>query len=156
KLYAPRLNELAKKYAAAKVAFVAVAPNRHDTPADLARFVRQHAVSFPVLKDDDEDNNNRRRVAARFGARRSPEAFVLDRARRVVYRGRIDDQYAVGVQKPHATRTELSDALDAVLAGREVAVPVTTAPGCPLERANREEGDRGVTYSRDVAPLFQK
>src|SRR5205823_6234280 len=84
KLYAPRLNELAKKYDG-KVAFVAVAPNRGDSAADLARYARQHSLSFPVLKDTGHA------VAARFGAERSPEAFVLDRRRRVAYRGRIDD-----------------------------------------------------------------
>lgn len=148
KLYAPRLNELAKKYAG-KVAFVAVAPNSHDAPADLARFVRQHSLCFPFLKDPTQS------VTRAFDARRSPEAFVLDR-RRVVYRGRIDDQYAVGLHRSRATKTELLDAIESVLAGKPVAVPVTEAPGCPIERESRPKSEASVTYSRDVAPILQR
>ena len=47
-------------------------------------------LTFPYLKDADG------RVAESFGATRTPQAFVLDPARRVRYRGRIDDQYAPG------------------------------------------------------------
>jgi peroxiredoxin len=148
-LYAPRLEELSRRYGG-KAAFVAVAPNRQDSPADLARYARQHSLLFPVLKDTGHV------VADRYGARRSPEAFVLDRSRRIVYRGRIDDQYAVGVQKPRATKTELRDAIDAVLGGRAVPVPVTAAPGCPLERDDREVIAATVTYARDVAPIVQR
>src|SRR5262249_4382254 len=94
-------------------------------------------------------------VCERFEARRSPEAFVLDRGRRVAYRGRIDDQYAVGSQKPRATKTELIDALEAVLAGRSAAVPVTEAPGAPLRGGRSGRPDVGGSYSRDVAPIIQ-
>lgn len=149
KLYAPRLDELARRYAG-RAAFAAVASDGLDGPADRERFARLHALSFPVLADPSAA------LARRFGARRSPEAIVLDRSRRVAYRGRIDDQFAVGVQRPRATKSELCDALDAVLAGRPVAVPVTEAPGCPLPLPDAGRPDAGVTYSRDVAPLLQR
>ncbi len=42
---------------------------------------------------------------------RSPEVFVLDERRLVRYRGRIDDQYGVGVQRPQPTRRDLAIAL---------------------------------------------
>src|SRR5262249_28730741 len=107
KRYAPRLSELARTYHKRGVGFLAIAPNRHDSPADLARFVRLHQLPFPLLRDVGQV------IADRFGARRSPEVFVLDGERRVRCRGRIDDQYGVGVQKPQATRRELIDALEA-------------------------------------------
>ncbi len=150
KLYAPRLVELAGRYGPRGVGFVALAPNRHDGPADLARFVRQHGIPFPVLRDVGHV------VADRFAAHRSPEAFVLDGQRRIRYRGRIDDQYAVGVQKPAATRRELVEALEALLAGRPVAVPVTAAPGCPLSRPRPPARADTVSWCRDVAPIVQK
>src|SRR5262249_52047749 len=105
-------------------------------------------------------------VAGRFDARRTPEAFVLDRDRRVRYRGRIDDQYGVGIHKPTATRHELRDAIDAVLAGRQPSTTVTEAPGCPIDRpcGDRPPGLSGqtgrsvptITYCRDIAPILQK
>jgi peroxiredoxin len=150
KLYAPRLAELARTYQKRGVAFAAIAANQHDDMRDVARYARQHALPFPVLKDAGNV------VADRFAARRSPEAFVLDRQRTIRYRGRIDDQYGVGVQKAQATRRDLVDALEAVLAGKPVREPVTVAPGCPISRADRERRSAAQTYCKDVAPILQK
>ena len=66
--------------------------------------------------------------------RRVAEAFVLDPAGTIRYRGRIDDQYGVGVQRPRATRNDLADALEELLAGKPVSRPVTAAPGCLIGR----------------------
>jgi peroxiredoxin len=152
KLYAPRLVELADAYQGKGVAFVAVASNQHDEIRDLARYARIHAIPFPVLKDAGNV------IADRFAAERSPEAFVLDHDRRIRYRGRIDDQYGVGVQSPKATRRNLADALDAVLAGQPVREPVTKAPGCPISRAQRvrRPATATVSYCKDVAPILQR
>src|SRR5262245_50421537 len=51
RLYAPRLIELARTYESRGVAFMAIHANRHESLADLARYARQHAIPFPVLKD---------------------------------------------------------------------------------------------------------
>ena len=108
KLYTPRLMGLAKEYDARGVSFLLIA-SRQETTRDLARYAREHGVTVPVLRDIGGV------AATRFGAERSPEAFVLDRDRRVRYRGRIDDQYGVGVQRPVARTHEMRDAVDAVL-----------------------------------------
>src|SRR5262249_22746101 len=69
----------------------------------------------------------------------------------------IDDQYAVGLHKASATRTELADAVEALLAGRPVAVAATTAPGCPISRVDRPaKQPAAVSYSKDVAPILQR
>jgi peroxiredoxin len=150
RLYAPRLVELARTYEPRGVAFVVIDPNQHDELADLARYARQHELPFPVLRDVGHV------VADRFRAQRSPEAFVLDRQRVVRYRGRIDDQYGVGVQKPAPGRRDVALALDEVLAGRPVSVAVTTAPGCPLSRGQEPKKESGPTYSKEVAPILQR
>jgi hypothetical protein len=141
KRYAPRLAGLCREYRPQRVTFVGVLAGREPASFDLP---------FPVLSDPGHV------VADRFAAERSPEAFVLDRERRVRYRGRIDDQYAVGSQKPRPSRRDLALALDAVLAGRPVAVPATAAPGCPLTREDRPTRPAGVTWGRDVAPIVRK
>jgi len=149
-LYAPRLAELAREYGNKGAAFVAVGVNRQADVRDLARYARRHSLGFPVLLDADGA------VADRLGAERSPEAFVLDKERKVRYRGRIDDQYGVGVKKPAPARRELVDALEAVLAGRPVAVPVTAAPGCPIGRSRPAQREATRTYCKDVAPILQR
>src|SRR5262245_15282769 len=85
--FMPGLAELHKAYAAKGVAFLGINSNVHDTPTRLAAHATAHAIPFPVLKDTANV------VADNFGAKRTPEAFLLDPRGRVVYRGRIDDQF---------------------------------------------------------------
>jgi hypothetical protein len=94
-------------------------------------------------------------LADRVGAERTPEVFVLDVSRAVVYRGRIDDQYAIGIHRPSPTRHDLVDALDAVLAGRPVAAPRTNAVGCKIGRASKSAEGGAVTYARQVSRILQ-
>jgi peroxiredoxin len=150
KLYAPRLLELEREFGPRGVAFVGIFPNDHDSSSGVARFGREHRIDFPLLKDGDGH------VADRFGAARTPEAFVLDAHRAVRYRGRIDDQYDAEAHRAGPARRDLANALDELLAGKPVSTPLTTAPGCLIARAARGAAGRSVTYCRDVAPLLQK
>ena len=90
----PALDELAREFGPRGVAFVGVDPNAQDSLGDVAAFVRLQNITFPIFKDIDGS------VADRMGAVRTPEVFVLDAERFVCYRGRIDDQYGVGVRRP--------------------------------------------------------
>jgi len=67
----------------------------------------------------------------------TPEAALIQPNGKIAYRGRIDDRYfSLGKARPDATVKDLRSALDAVLMGRPVETPRTTAIGCfitPLE-----------------------
>jgi peroxiredoxin len=149
KLYGPRLARLAAEYNHHRVAFIAVTANQQQLLEKIDSFVRETGIQFPVLLDETS------RLAEEFGARRSPEVFVLDQKRRLRYRGRIDDQYAPGQKRASATHCFLADAIAAILDGNEVAVPVTEPTGCLLHRLPRP-GRHEVTYHREVAPLLEK
>lgn len=149
KLYANRLNALAKDYAERGVAVVGINSNRQDSITDITAYVRQHQISFPILKDL---NNT---IADQFAAERTPEAFVLDQDRVVRYRGRIDDQFGVGVQRQAAAKHNLLAAVDAVLAGQPVAVPQTEAPGCLIGRVSKVAPTGDVTYCNQVSRILQ-
>jgi peroxiredoxin len=148
--YLPRLTELSRAYEPRGVPFVALNANRQDSPAAVAEHARKNALPFPVLKDAGNV------VADRFGAERTPEAFVLDAEHVVRYRGRIDDQYGVGYRRPKATRNDLAEALDEMLAGRTVTQPQTPVAGCYIARVARPQSETTVTYSKDVAPILQQ
>lgn len=150
KLYGPRLQKLADEYGPRGVRFVAVDSNSQDSLAEITAFVHRHDVQYPVLKDQAN------RVADQFGATRTPEVFVLDRARRVRYQGRVDDQYVVGIQRDQPTREDLRAALDELLAGQAVSEPTTKALGCLIGRTRETNDDSPVTYTRDIAPIFQQ
>src|SRR6266478_4423928 len=150
KLYGPRLAELAAQFEARKVGFVAIDSNQQDTLAEMAQYARVSKIEFPFLKDPANA------VADQFAAERTPEVFVLDKARVVRYRGRIDDQYAVGSSRNEPKRKDLAAALDELLAGKVVGTPETKATGCHIGRVNRGTARGDITYAKDVAPIVQK
>jgi peroxiredoxin len=150
KLYAPPLARLAAEYGPRGVAFAGIDANAQDGVTQLAAFARQHGLDFPLLKD----LNNR--VADLFAAERTPEVFVLDADRVVRYRGRIDDRYGIGYVRDKPTRCDLAAALDELLAGKPVSVPVTAVSGCRIGRARSPQADSPVTYAKDIAPLFNR
>jgi peroxiredoxin len=169
KLYAQRLAELDKNFADRSVRIIGVNSNQQDTLQEIAGFVNKFDIAFPMLKDPGA------KIADRFGATRTPEAFVLDRERIVRYRGRIDDQYAVGAARKRATKSELVDAIESLLKDEPVKVAATEPVGCLIGRrepnatASNETASRGVhprgpgagdgpapvTYAKHIAPLLQ-
>ncbi len=150
KQYAPRLKKLSAEYGPRGVAFLGIDSNSQDTVTELAAYARIHEIEFPLLKDPGNT------VADQFGAKRTPEVFVLDRDRTVCYQGRIDDQYVVGRQRSEPTRRDLAAALDELLEDKPVRVAKTEAAGCHIGRvpARREGGE--VTYSNQIARLLQQ
>jgi len=149
KLYGPRLAELARTYEGRGVAFVGIHANQHESLTALGRYAREHRIAFPLLRDVGNV------LADRFQAQRTPEAFILDAQRVARYRGRIDDQNDVGLQRPGARRRDLVEALEELLAGKPVSRPVTAAVGCLISRV-LPPGKGAVTYTKDVAPILQK
>ena len=71
-------------------------------------------------------------AAAALGARSSTDAFVLDGARTLAYRGAVDDQFGLGYALPKPRRRFLRDAIESVLSGTRPTIEATTAPGCEL------------------------
>ena len=149
-LYVPTLVELQRTYAQKGVQFLAIDSSGQDSFVTVSAFAQERNVPFPVLKDFDQQ------VADDFGARRTPEAFVLDANRVIRYHGRIDDQYGVGVSRDKPASRDLAQALDDLLAGKPIATPRTEPAGCPIERAGNRRSRSPVTYARDVAPVIQK
>src|SRR5215471_17528643 len=69
----------------------------------------------------------------RAGATTAPEAAVFSPSGELLYRGRIDDQYAgLGKRRSVVTSHDLRDALEAILAGKPVTPSRTEAIGCPI------------------------
>ncbi|MEX2115118.1 MAG: redoxin domain-containing protein, partial [Pirellulales bacterium] len=153
KLYAPRLSELSQEYGKRGVVFLAIDSNAQDSLAEMSHFARTYQLTIPFLKDSGNG------VADQFRAERTPEAFVLDGERVVRYRGRIDDQYGfqtgVGYQRKQAVERELAEAIEQLLAGNDVAESVTRAPGCLIGRVQAADEQAEVTFSNQIARLFQ-
>jgi peroxiredoxin/mono/diheme cytochrome c family protein len=149
KAYAPRLEQLSQEYGPRGVTFVGINSNRQDLPTEIEAYARVHGITFPLLKDPSNI------VADALSAVRTPEVFVLDAQRVVRYWGRIDDQYLVGAQRNEVQRRDLAIALDELLAGQPVSVASAPAPGCHIGRVSRVEPHGDVTWSNQIARLFQ-
>ncbi len=153
KLYGPRLAEMAKEYESKGVAFVGVDSNRQDSITEMAQYAKVHNIGFPLLKDL---NNG---LADKLGAARNPQVFVLDADRVVRYAGRVDDQYGFqtgsGYARSRIDHRDLVAALDELLAGKPVSQPTTEAIGCLIGRVRKAESESEVTYSNQIARIFQ-
>ncbi len=148
-LYFPTLLELEKCYRGKDVQFLAAYPNASEDLDQIAAHASDHDVPFPVLKDCGQ------RLADALGVGRVPAVAVLDAGLVLRYRGRIDDRYGPSFRRPKASREDLAEALEAVLAGKPVAVAETEPDGCLLDRDGARPARPGVTYSKDVARILQ-
>lgn len=149
KLYAARLAEMDAKYKDKGVAFVGINANQQDSLTEIAHLARLQKIAFPLLKDVGN------KVADQFAAERTPEVFVLDADRVVRYHGRIDDQYFYETQRNKAEKNYLADAIDELLAGKEVATPYTKSVGCHIGRVLKADESSEVTYSNQIARILQ-
>jgi thiol-disulfide isomerase/thioredoxin len=128
-LYMPTLGALAEAYKGRGVQFLAINSQDHDTVQEVADHARRLKIAFPVLKDPGNV------VADVNLVERTCEVLVLARMREIRYRGAIDDQYGLETRRDAPAHRYLADALDAILAGRKVATPVTQVAGTLLDRA---------------------
>jgi hypothetical protein len=149
--YAPEMAALTDAYRARGVAVALVYANAGIERAAVLRHARAYGLTGVGLFLDPAQA-----LADAVGATVTPETFLLDAGQTVRYHGRIDDRFAERGQPrvSGVTTHDLRTALDAVLAGRPVAVTSTPAVGCVIERADKRLPD-APTYA-DVAPILQR
>jgi peroxiredoxin len=123
-----RIEQVARDYAARGVRVLAV--NSNDSvryPADSLDAMRDRVARedwpMPYLHDDTQE------VAREYGAKVTPDVFVLDAEGRLRYRGAPDADY----DKPQERAAWLREALDEVLAGAIVSRPETKPVGCSIK-----------------------
>ena len=123
--YNERMEKLAQDYKAKGINVIGINSN----VAESAEAVKAHAaekkLTFTILKDAGN------KIADRLGATVTPEAYFLDAANKLQYRGRIDNSR----NDAQVTTSELREALDATLGGKPIAKPTANAFGCSIKRA---------------------
>jgi peroxiredoxin len=130
--YEDRIIAFANQYAPADARVALVAINVNTIPEDRLPKMTERAAKkkfpFAYLYDPTQD------IAKQYGARYTPEFFVLNAERKIVYMGAMDDRNRAA----DATVNYLQAAVTATLAGRPVAKPETLARGCRI-RWNRAQ-----------------
>ena len=117
------------------VAFIGINSNsEHTYPEDdfdtMVKRMEEHKFPWVYVRDKSQD------VARAYGALRTPHFFAFDRERKLVYTGR-------GVDNPRntaeMTTNDLERALEEVVAGKPVSVPMTNPIGCNVKWEGKEE-----------------
>lgn len=127
---ADALARFGRDYERSGLAMVAISANDvethpDDAPGKMAEEARRRGYGFPYLYDATQE------VAKAFRAACTPEFYLFDSSRRLVYRGQFDDSRP-GNRK-QVTGRDLRAAVDAVLAGRAVSAEQKPSVGCNVK-----------------------
>lgn len=145
----PKLNRLVEELAGKPVDIFGVVPDAAITRADLVKHRDTYKLAFPVFLDPTQ------LLQRRLKPTHMPEAFLLDPAGLVLYRGAIDDGWArIGKPRAQVKERYLARAIEAALAGKPVPEVKTQAIGCALNPIDEKLKVEEVTYTRHIAPLM--
>ena len=150
-MYEQRIEQLYETYGGRHVAVVAIQGNDpkairideldssdvSDTLDDMRIRARYKHLHYPYLYAGDTTE-----VTQAYGPQATPHVFIFDKSRKLRYQGRFDNSYRIEQVKTH----DAQDAIDALLAGKEVAVQHTGVFGCstkwPEKSEQKEAADR--------------
>jgi peroxiredoxin len=143
--YEERLIALTKDYTPRGVAVLAIMPNNPksvqlnelgyadvgDSFEEMKLHAKRKHFNFPYLFDGDNET-----TAQAYGPVATPHVFIFDKERKLRYQGRIDD-----LEKPGGNPKNLDtkNAIEALLAGKEVTVATTKVFGCSIKWAEKED-----------------
>jgi hypothetical protein len=104
-----------------------------DSPEQMVREAEERGYAFPYLYDETQD------VAKAYRAACTPDFFLFDKNRRLVYRGQFDDS------RPDSgipvTGRDLRAAVDTVLAGKKPSAEQRPSIGCNIKWIPGNEPD---------------
>jgi len=139
------LAQLVREYQARGLAAVGISSNDvaqfpDDGPEGMKEEARTVGYTFPYLFDENQA------VAKEYRAACTPDFFVFDKDRRLVYRGQMDDS------RPNSGRPvtgkDLRAALDAVLAGHPVSADQRPSMGCNIKWKEKNAPEYAVLVSK--------
>jgi thiol-disulfide isomerase/thioredoxin len=142
--YEERMIKLADDYKDKGVAVVAIMPNDPlslrpdeldfsdigDSFEEMKIRAAERKFNFPYLYDGETE-----KMSKAYGPAVTPHTFIFDKARKLRYEGRIDDEDRHALT-PHVF--DARNAIDALLAGREVAVKTTKVFGCSIKWSDKK------------------
>lgn len=125
----PRSIRLAEFARGLGIHTIAVNPNIHpdypeDAPEVMKEKIRDWQIPFPYVIDETQ------RIAAAYKAQCTPDIYLMDREKRLVYHGRIDDNWQ---DESKVTKEELKEAITNLAAGKTVAQKQFSSMGCSIK-----------------------
>ena len=133
--YWSRLKKLANKFEEDNLAIMAINPNDEkqypdDSYENMVKLSEELELNFPYLRDETQE------IAKKLGATRTPEVFLFNSKRELVYHGAIDDSWQ---NEKMVTRVYLEDAIEYSLDGIDVDFPEVEPVGCSIKWKKENE-----------------
>ncbi len=119
-----RINDYVNSFKDKGITFWAINSNNTESVERVKQHAEDNKYVFPMLKD------NSNIVADLFEATRTPEVFVINKDRVILYHGRIDDNS----NSEKVTTNDMKNALNEIIAGKEVSNKSTKSFGCTIKR----------------------
>ena len=119
-----RINNYVNSFKDKGFTFWAINSNNTESVERVKQHAEDNKYVFPMLKDKDNT------VADLFEATRTPEVFVLNKDRVILYHGRIDDNS----NAEKVTTNDLNNALNELVSGKEITNKSTKSFGCTIKR----------------------
>lgn len=141
----PDFNEFKKDHDG--LAVLGIYMGSHDDLDQVTAHAKKFAIEFPILLDGEQA------CFEGLGATRTNEVFLLDERRVIRYQGPISDRVGYRQNKEKPERKDLALAVDEVLNGKKVSVPVLPVEGCLITRKGSPQ-KQGLTFHRDIAPIL--
>ncbi|MBF0595491.1 MAG: thioredoxin family protein [Candidatus Omnitrophica bacterium] len=125
----PRVIRLGEYAKGMKVGVVAINPNINpdfpdDSPAKMQEAIKKLGIAFPYLVDEDQG------VAKAFKAQCTPDIYLYNKNKELVYHGRIDDNWK---DEEAVTREELKEAMNNLAAGLPQQKRQYPSMGCSIK-----------------------
>jgi len=132
--YAPEIEKLRTDYAGKPLRFYVVHVDPDTTAAAAQAHAKEYGIGATLLLDPKQE------LAKKLEIKVTPEVALIANGGKVVYRGRIDDQWGdLDKRRPEPTKRDLRLAIDALLSGKTVPTARTKAIGCDLPELPRGE-----------------
>jgi thiol-disulfide isomerase/thioredoxin len=126
--YSTTLNNLSLKYSKSGIKFIGLVPGNEFSCDTIKYYQAFYKINFDLFID------NQKLVTNKFHALTTPHCFFVNNKMEILYEGLIDN-YAtdIGVKRQVVTQHYLSDAIEATLQQKEIAVKKTKPIGCFIE-----------------------
>ena len=157
-MYEQRIQQLYNDYKDKGVAVVAIQPNDpkairideldssdlSDTLAEMKIRAQYKHLTYPYLYDGETQQ-----VTRAYGPQATPHVFIFDQQRHLRYEGRMDNSYRTELVKTSDAR----NAIDALLAHKDVAVTHTGVFGCSTKWSEKSSGREAALEKIDAQPV---
>ncbi len=127
--YENRIIAIHKKFVGRGIPVIAINPNDgerepEDNYDNMVKRAKEHHYPFLYLLDADQS------IAKAYGAKRTPQVFLMDANKKLIYTGAIDDNF----EEPKDVKNKyLENAIKSYLAQQTITTPITKAIGCGIK-----------------------